>query len=399
MALIAASDKDLWTVEPGRRQVDAPSTGLSVATERADAVQELLAERVRCTGELATSEVAENKLRAAAKTASANTPDVLPPPFAAGADTMAELLALTAQAPGHVERINVLRRDVRHRQQAIANLRGLFKKRKARTQTEFLDQVKTELEMERNRLGMCEQRGLLAARQLRRALHHDVARTRNDVTDLDRSMATENDLPWNLARWESWRAVGCTKTAELRVGQFRENSTGEMLDIPLVVPFVGTGRPIVIVSEGDAQHQQASALMQSFIMRTLAMFPQQAKYTLLDPSGNGLAFPMARSVPKETSGTGDVRRDLDEVTREIQRIIRTYLDPSRPTFEDIPDEMRLAESYHFVFVADFPNGYDLRGRSVADHRQDGCQGRCVRVRARQQGSGTSGARRVRSLWH
>jgi DNA segregation ATPase FtsK/SpoIIIE, S-DNA-T family len=361
MALIAGSDEDLWTADKGRRQVDSPpSSGLSLPSERADAVHALLAERVRLTGELATSEVAENKLRAAAKTASANTPDVLAPPLAAGVDAMAELLARAADASGHVERINVLRKDARHRQQAIANLRGLFKKRKARTQTEFLDQVKAELEMERDRLGMCEQRGLLAARQLRRSLHTDVARAKNDVTDLDRSMATENDMPWNLARWESWRAIGCTNTNALRVGQFRESGTGEMLDLPLVVPFVGTGRPIVVVSEGDAQHEQAAALMQSFIMRTLAMFPRQAKYTLLDPSGNGLAFPMARNVPKVTSGTGDVRRDLDEVTREIQRVIRTYLDPSRPTFEDIPDEMRLAESYHFVFVADFPNGYDLR---------------------------------------
>ena len=181
MVPIAVSDEELWTVDKGRRQVDSTMSGPRLPAERADAVHSLLAERVRRTGELATSEVAENKLRAAANTASANTPDVLAPPLAAGVDAMAELLARVAEAPGHVERINVLRKDARHRQQAIANLRGLFKKRKARTQTDFLHQVRIELEMERDRLGMCEQRGLLAARQLRRALHNDVARTKTET--------------------------------------------------------------------------------------------------------------------------------------------------------------------------------------------------------------------------
>ncbi len=184
------------------------------------------------------------------------------------------------------------------------------------------------------------------------------------LAELDRLSSDESELPWDLGRWQTWEPTGSSALSEIRLGTMQEDLSGDLLDLPLVVPFIGAGKALVLASQGDEQHKRAAALMQSLVVRTVAMLPQQARYTLLDPAGNGLAFPMARNMPRVSLGTGDIRRDLDDVTREIQRVIRTYLDPSRPSFEDIPDEMRLAECYHFVFVADFPNGYDLRAQAL-----------------------------------
>ncbi len=69
---------------------------------------------------------------------------------------------------------------------------------------------------------------------------------------------------------------------------------------------------------------------------------------------------MRRYLPLVQDSTGDVRRDLDQVTVSIQRIIETYLDASITSFERVPQEIRINERYSFVFAADFPNQYDRR---------------------------------------
>jgi S-DNA-T family DNA segregation ATPase FtsK/SpoIIIE len=95
-------------------------------------------------------------------------------------------------------------------------------------------------------------------------------------------------------------------------------------------------------------------------MRTALMLPHQARYTLLDLAGAGVAFPMRRYLPLVSDTSSDVRRDLDSVMSEIQRIIATYLDAQITSFEHIPQQMRVNERFHFVFAADFPNQYDRR---------------------------------------
>lgn len=58
--------------------------------------------------------------------------------------------------------------------------------------------------------------------------------------------------------------------------------------------------------------------------------------------------------------SGDVRRDLDEVVKEIQRMIETYLDATITSFEQVPHDIRINDRFHLVFAADFPNQYDRR---------------------------------------
>lgn len=167
-------------------------------------------------------------------------------------------------------------------------------------------------------------------------------------------------LSWDHDDWPSWQPEVRALPPHIAIGELREQRTGAALGVPHLAGLVGARRAIVIRSSGAQEAAAATALLQSLIVRTSVLLPQQSRYTLLDPGGHGTAFPMARYLARVEPSTGDVRRDLDAVTMEIQRIVQTYLDAATPSFDLIPEELRLSEAFHFVFAANFPQGYDLR---------------------------------------
>jgi S-DNA-T family DNA segregation ATPase FtsK/SpoIIIE len=164
---------------------------------------------------------------------------------------------------------------------------------------------------------------------------------------------------WNNERWQTWDASTAKEESFIRIGDLIETRTSGGFSMPAYVPFIGQGKTVIIRSGGNTVGH-GTALLQSLVVRTALMLPHQASYTLLDPAGSGIAFPMRRYLPLVQENTGDVRRDLDQVIVNIQRIIETYLDASTTSFERVPQEIRVNERFHFVFVADFPNQYDRR---------------------------------------
>ncbi len=198
----------------------------------------------------------------------------------------------------------------------------------------------------------------------------DTAHTKAKTSELERNLAVVRScaqdefsleqLGWDHRDWSSWQpAVGALPTS-IALGAMREQRTGAELGVPFLAGLIGARRAIVIRSSGAGEAATATALLQSLVVRTSVLLPQQSRYTLLDPAGHGTAFPMARYLARVEPSSGDVRRDLDAVTMEIQRIVQTYLDAATPAFDLIPDELRLSEAFHFVFAANFPQGYDLR---------------------------------------
>jgi DNA segregation ATPase FtsK/SpoIIIE, S-DNA-T family len=164
---------------------------------------------------------------------------------------------------------------------------------------------------------------------------------------------------WDESRWQSWDPNTSEAGPFIRVGDLIEQRSNGGFRIPGYIPFIGQNRTIIITSGGDKVGQGA-ALMQSLLIRTALMLPHQTRYTLLDPAGNGIAFPMRRFLPFVQEHSGDVRRDLDQVIMQIQRVIETYLDASITSFEAVPQDIRINERFQFVFAADFPNRYDRR---------------------------------------
>lgn len=163
---------------------------------------------------------------------------------------------------------------------------------------------------------------------------------------------------WGNQEWQSWDANTSEDQPFIRLGDLIEQRPNGGLRIPGYIPFIGLNKTIMI--GGGQAAERAVALMQSLVVRTALMLPHQARYTLLDPAGAGIAFPMRRFLPLVQQNSGDVRRDLDQVIAEIHRIIETYLDASTTSFEAVPPEIRINERFQFVFAADFPNRYDRR---------------------------------------
>lgn len=164
---------------------------------------------------------------------------------------------------------------------------------------------------------------------------------------------------WGDPRWQSWDPDTSVAESLIRVGELVEQRSGGGLRVPGLVPFIGRNKTIVIGTSGNAA-ERGAALLQSLLIRTALMLPHQARYTLLDPAGHGIAFPMRRYLPQVQEYSGDVRRDLDQVIAQIQRIIENYIDASVTSYEAIPADLRVNEKFQFVFAADFPNRYDRR---------------------------------------
>ncbi len=180
-----------------------------------------------------------------------------------------------------------------------------------------------------------------------------------DIQGLLDKVPAPDAAPWDHPGWKSWTPTISTAWHRLRVGSLIEQRTGADLG-PYWVPFVGRTGPIVISTSGVQGASSGEALLQSLLVRASAMLPHHATLHLLDPAGGGRAFPMGRDLPSVKRASSDLRRDLDDVSGSIRRIIDTYLDATTPTFHQLDEAVRLSEHFQLVFAADYPNRYDSR---------------------------------------
>ncbi len=178
-----------------------------------------------------------------------------------------------------------------------------------------------------------------------------------------RAALAERPLPsvagWEEEQWANWDPTTSREESLIRIGDIIEQRSNGAFKMPGYVPFIGQNKTVLICSSGRTA-QQGAALLQSLVIRTALMLPHQASYTLVDPAGLGISFPMRRLLPRVQEHSGDVRRDMDQVIAKIQQIIRDYLDASVTSFEAVPQDIRINERFQLVFAADFPNQYERR---------------------------------------
>lgn len=166
---------------------------------------------------------------------------------------------------------------------------------------------------------------------------------------------------WEEKYWNSWQPAEALLEEVIRIGEYVESRSDRLtsFSIPHYAPLIGSNSTLVIISD-DNTADQAIALLQSLAVRTALMLPHQARYTLIDPVGSGAAFPMQRYLPFVRETGDDIRRDLDQVSKDIQRIIATYLDAESDSFELLPEDIRVNERLEFILAANFPKRYDRR---------------------------------------
>lgn len=199
------------------------------------------------------------------------------------------------------------------------------------------------------------------APQLAASLDRTLSVLRMYSQHLSAGWVAEQWSEWQPPVWDAESGTSDAPPSLIRIGDYVETrgSRAGQYRVPAFLPFLGQNRTIIIQSQG-AQNGAGLALLQSILIRSALMLPHQATYTLLDPAGNGAAFPMRRHLASVRENSGDVRRDLERVIQDIQRINEFYLDASSPSFELVDAKLRINERFQFVFAADFPNKYDRR---------------------------------------
>lgn len=176
--------------------------------------------------------------------------------------------------------------------------------------------------------------------------------------------------PWHDPRWNAWTLSGTEPPASLdyaswiRIGdeiEQRSINGNQPLVVPRLIPFIGRNKTIILRCDA-ASRELGLALLQSLVIRTALLLSHQIRYTLCDPANNGGAFLMRRSLPEGLvrENSGELYRDLLEVSQNIRTIKESYLDPSAPTLHELKPAIRVNERFEGIFAADFPKRYDRR---------------------------------------
>lgn len=128
--------------------------------------------------------------------------------------------------------------------------------------------------------------------------------------------------------------------------------------------LIGRSRPLVIVSRTPQQQLVAYSLLQALVVRAAALLRHRARFYLLDPAGQGAAFPMARHLGEALVNTANHSEALETLLSEIRRINHEYLDATIPAFHLVPEAGRQNEPYRLVFAADYPAFFDYRAMEL-----------------------------------
>lgn len=124
---------------------------------------------------------------------------------------------------------------------------------------------------------------------------------------------------------------------------------------------------IAFYSEDTDSRQTALLASQSIAFRIISSFPvRKFKGIFIDPIGMGNTFPFSNlhnfiTDQKTYTRGDDIREQLRGLTEHIEQVIQNYLSSNYATIEDYNfDAGAIAEPYRYLFIADFPTGFDQR---------------------------------------
>ncbi|MEP6343137.1 MAG: FtsK/SpoIIIE domain-containing protein [Maricaulaceae bacterium] len=187
---------------------------------------------------------------------------------------------------------------------------------------------------------------------------------------LQKCSIDEDPLPfnWSANDWDGFQpAPSASPIGLIRVGGLKESDTSPLekaADLPSVCQLFDNNGPIVIQHDEDTIND-ARETLQSLTLRIALSMPGQVRFTLLDPTGMGSAFPFRGFLGREVvrnagrSTMDELAEVLDDIRRINERVIG---DASR--FSDLTTEQRSGETFEVIVAADFPNAYSKDPRAV-----------------------------------
>jgi DNA segregation ATPase FtsK/SpoIIIE, S-DNA-T family len=174
--------------------------------------------------------------------------------------------------------------------------------------------------------------------------------------------------PWDHPSWQSWQLssspLSLVNAALIRAGESLEQRSfngSQPFSAPHFVPFLGQNQTLILRCD-NATRDQGLSLLQSLVMRTILLLPDQIRYTFFDPTDHGEAFLIRHALPEAwiREQSGDLYHDLLAIAQDIHTIQETYLNSQVPALHILPTEIRMNEPFEGIFVADFPKGFDRR---------------------------------------
>ncbi len=231
---------------------------------------------------------------------------------------------------------------------AAVSQRQVLRGRPNRRQAAEVDRLRLELESAQDEAARITGRALVTLASAQRALDERLAA---DASGVD---ALETAAPvlvggWDVNRWAAWEPGGAS-TDEIRIGRWLDPATGAALALPCVVPFVGSGRNVELVSRDEARRAEALGLLQAIVLRAAAAGHGKLRMTVLDPLGV-TPFPGAASLGAAIASPTDIASAVRDAVADVDR-----LSGADEHAGVVPG--RLVERQHVLIVVDFPQAYD-----------------------------------------
>ncbi|WP_017293178.1 FtsK/SpoIIIE domain-containing protein [Geminocystis herdmanii] len=161
----------------------------------------------------------------------------------------------------------------------------------------------------------------------------------------------------------------------VRIGEFELDYDDKFAKFPAFLPIRDfsqeltnyTSGHIAFYSEDTNSRQTALSALQSIAFRIISSFPvRKLKGIFIDPIAMGNTFPFSNlhnfiTDQKTYTRADDIREQLRGLTEHIEQVIQNYLSSNYATIEDYNfDAGAISEPYRYLFIADFPTGFDQR---------------------------------------
>ena len=146
----------------------------------------------------------------------------------------------------------------------------------------------------------------------------------------------------------------------------KQPATSLCIEMPAVQQFPAD--VAVVVEHGAAERDIALSFLRTQILRLLTVIPPgRVRFTLIDPVGLGQSFSAMMHLTdydelliQSRIWTEDtqIREQLRRITEHMENVFQTYLRSEFATIEEYNASAgEVAEPYHFVVIADFPQGF------------------------------------------